>query len=792
MTRSNKFLTPIFLNVLVCLGYFSNHLTAQERFVHKREQQRPPYAQWISSTETNGNEYAVLLFRKDFELNDIADSFQINISADNRYDLYVNGVFVHRGPAFGSLERWYYDTFDISEYLQKGKNTLAVKVWNFGQYNAQRQQSVHTAFVLQAQDPKYAGLLNTDADWKVTRDTSYNPIVLSNQEIGGGYIAYPSDSVGLKGQIPYWYRPDFNTQSWKNAISLGYGNEAGLNSWKTTEWNLTPRTIPIFPDSTDNSFQIRKTDGIKTESLHNLQIPAFSEVEILLDHKVLTMGYPLLMVSGGKEGTVQLRYQESLFHSEDGSKGNRNQIENKQMKGLYDSFSLTGADSVSYTPLSLRTFRYVQLRFKSGRQPIVLHDFYNRYSAFPFIKTGSFKANDPSLTNILDTSWRTARLCAHETYMDCPYYEQLQYIGDTRIQALISLYQTKNDELVTNAIRQFKDSFTSIGLTQSRYPSDVEQIIPPFSLLYILMLHDYYLLRDDATFIAENIQIVPLILHWFIQYLDSSYLITDIPYWNHTDGGAEGFEIGEPPFLNERPNAQLALLLAHSIDAFLEMSETTSLNVKTVYFKELSKNIKQQVYQLCFDTDRGLVAESPQKEVFTEHTNALAVLADVPGINAEAVVTSMHTDTLIIRATTYHKFYTFKAFAKAGKGHLILDMLAPWQKALSLGLTTFPEHGTESRSDCHAWSAHLLYDLPALVAGIQPQEKGFLKVSIRPQDQSLSKYSTTVQHPNGTLKMVKQNPTTYEIVLPEKLFGTFQLGEKHIDLKPGTNQIKLK
>ncbi|WP_372490084.1 hypothetical protein [Chitinophaga sedimenti] len=30
--------------------------------------------------------------------------------------------------------------------------------------------------------------------------------------------------------------------------------------------------------------------------------------------------------------------------------------------------------------------------------------------------------------------WRTSRLCAYETYMDCPYYEQLQYIGDTRIR----------------------------------------------------------------------------------------------------------------------------------------------------------------------------------------------------------------------------------------------------------------------------------------------------------------------------------------------------------------------
>ncbi len=49
---------------------------------------------------------------------------------------------------------------------------------------------------------------------------------------------------------------------------------------------------------------------------------------------------------------------------------------------------------------------------------------------------------DEEVQRILNTGWRTARLCAHETYMDCPFYEQLQYGGDARIQMLVSLYTT--------------------------------------------------------------------------------------------------------------------------------------------------------------------------------------------------------------------------------------------------------------------------------------------------------------------------------------------------------------
>ena len=72
---------------------------------------------------------------------------------------------------------------------------------------------------------------------------------------------------------------------------------------------------------------------------------------------------------------------------------------------------------------------------------------------------------------MLEIGWRTARLCANETYMDCPYYEQLQYFGDTRIQAMITLYNTHDAYMVKNAIEQGRQSVVADGITMSRYPS---------------------------------------------------------------------------------------------------------------------------------------------------------------------------------------------------------------------------------------------------------------------------------------------------------------------------------
>ena len=71
--------------------------------------------------------------------------------------------------------------------------------------------------------------------------------------------------------------------------------------------------------------------------------------------------------------------------------------------------------------------------------------------------------NDAELDKIWEISWRTARLDAHETYMDTPYYEQLQYVGDTRIQALISYTVAGDDRLARQALEAFDESRSSGG-----------------------------------------------------------------------------------------------------------------------------------------------------------------------------------------------------------------------------------------------------------------------------------------------------------------------------------------
>src|SRR6201999_4549171 len=129
-----------------------------------------------------------------------------------------------------------------------------------------------------------------------------------------------------------------------------------------------------------------------------------------------------------------------------------------------------------------RTYRYIRLIVHTQSEPLTIDDLYGTFTGYPFKRTAVFNTDNTEIKQILDIGWRTARLNAWETYTDCPYYEQLQYIGDTRIQAVITYYNSADNRLPRNAIELMDHSRLTDGVTLSRYPSRSTQIISPFSL----------------------------------------------------------------------------------------------------------------------------------------------------------------------------------------------------------------------------------------------------------------------------------------------------------------------
>ncbi len=753
------------------------------------------FAEWIAPENETG--MGVYYFRKKLVLEVAPDQFIIHVSADNRYRLFVNGAPVSWGPAVGDLLSWNYETIDIASFLKTGKNILAAQVWNMGPLRGARQITHKTAFILQG-ETGMEQVANSNHSWLVKKDEGYHWIPITSEIAGGGYIAGGSDSLDGGLHSWEWNLISFDDSDWKAAKESGKGNHSGLDTWKGTPWLLQARTIPLMEQTPENipgllyahgtDYPIDGYDG----SL-DLNIPSNTHVELLLDNHVLTMGFPQLSVSGGGGSRIKIQYQEALFDG-DGNKGNRNEWQGKEMKGYYDVFMPDGDDRM-FEPLWIRVFRYVKITIDTKQESLRIYDFHNLFTAYPLVQKASFQSDDESLGEIWNVSWRTARLCALETYMDCPYYEQLQYIGDTRIQALLSMYIAGEDRLAKSAINQFYNSMQPMGLTQSRYPADGTQIIPPFSLLFIGMVHDYHMLRDDPEFIRQYIPGIRFILDWFINKIDESGMLGPLPYWNHIDGGTK-FMNGSPPGISGGGSAHMTILLAYAIDRAVEIFEMYEYKCDADHLRMISSSLKENTLKHCFDKQKGLIAETPSKKVFSQHTNSFAILTNMLDEETErAVARKVMDDPELIQATLYFNFYIFQALKKAGLGGEIVRLMDKWTNFLDYGFTTFPEHGIESRSDCHAWSAHPMYDFLNITCGIGPAAPGFKKVMIRPQPGRLLEMRGVVPHPSGEISVTMNRDTKGTahciIELPEGLDGTFIYGNNAWDITGGKSEFNV-
>lgn len=749
-------------------------------------------AAWITHPSESVLDYGVFHFRKSFELRDKPEEFIIHISADNRYRLFVNANPVCFGPERGDPVHWFFESVDIAPFLNKGKNTLAVLVWNAGEFRPWAQISIKTGLIVQG-NGQLEEIVNTNESWKVVKNQAYSPAPAGSGETAGQFIVVgPCDKVRADLYPWGWETRDFNDRNWLTPRILDVGHPYGVGT--DINWVLTPRRIPFLELTEQRFASVRLSENCSIpdgflEGKSTLSIPPKQKVKILFDQGVLTTGYPRFYISGGKGASVKLSYAESLFDS-NGQKGNRNIVEGKKFIGYADYYLPDGSANRLFRPLWFRTWRYLQAEIETGDNALEINDFRSDFAAYPLTEAGSFDSDNKLLKKIWETGWRTARLCANETYYDCPYYEQLQYIGDTRIQALISLYVSGDDRLVRNALMQFDESRIYEGITHSRFPTSLSQFIPPFSLYWVDMVNDYWMLRDDPEFIRQFLQGIGQVLQWYSKYIDKkTRILGPVPYWNFVDWAKEWPWTDEkrvggvPAGGQEGGSSILSMQLAYALDKATELYSYFGYEIRAEVYRSQAAELKKAVYSSCWDSSRGYLADTPEKRQFSMHAQIFAVLTNtIPEGSQREFTEKFMNDGSLIQPTMYFRAYLAQALKKTGLADKYSETLGLWEEMLKKGLTTFAENPDPARSDCHAWSASPNYDLLATVAGIRPGEPGFKSVVIEPALGKLQYIKGKFPHPSGLilfdLKREGFNGLKGEIMLPEGLAGTFKWNGK--------------
>lgn len=753
-------------------------------------------ASWIDVPGSSPQDYGVYFFRRVIALNNKPDHFVVHVSGDNRYQLLVNGRRVSWGPARSDLTHWRYETVDIAGELHSGENVLAAVVWNDGPRRAVAQISNQTAFLLEADKPENVEV-NTNGSWKCLTSRAYSPQFLPPDQSTGYYALGPNERLDASAYPWGWQQPGFDDSAWQNARVIGHAADRDSRD-APNRWMLVAREIPLEELAPESPFRVRTATGVELNGpFQSATIPAHTAATILLDQQHMTTAYPELTVSGGAGAEVNLHYAETLYLDKQ-LKGNRNDVDGRTFLGPHDTYIADGGAHRVYQPLYWRSYRYLRLEIHTQSQPLTIDSMRSIFTGYPFQRRAEFQAagsqQNDEIQSILNTGWRTARLCAHETYMDCPSYEQLQYGGDARIQMMISIYMTGDTRLMKNGILELNSSRTAEGATYSRAPSALQQYIPPFSLWWIGMVHDYWMYTPDPDFARDMLRGVRAILTFYADYQKENGSLVRMPWWNFVDW-AKPWPNGEPPADANGDSAaalDLQLLMAYRWAADLE----NALGNPALGQEDSARADKLHATILATDWDasRGLFADQPSHKTYSQQVNTLAVLAHVAtGPQARTIVEKMFVDSSLTQASIYFRAYTNAALREVGLGDRYLDVLGPWRVMLNQGLTTWAEwDGNDARSDCHAWGASPNFEVLRTVAGISSNAPGFKEVLVAPNLGPLPHVTAKMPHPNGTISVDLQSENDHlrgSVELPANTPGLFEWHRHRQKLHPGENRI---
>ncbi|MDP4119125.1 MAG: hypothetical protein Q8873_08045 [Bacillota bacterium] len=704
----------------------------------------------ITSPYAKFSENKVYIFKKSF-YGTKNGHCTINITADARYKLYIDNTLVAYGPQKGAERERYYDTVCLDEYLKNGLNEIVVEVMQLKALNdstdckhlisVNRSGAINLAVWGEYKDEKETIVLDTDETWLVAEETN-------RQLISGTHFIKANEHIYSK------WEPE-----WNNSIVIGKieTSENSPNMYgEIGDYYVMPRTI--------SPMQLRMRC-----------VNIVPEKPNVYDAYELTVGFVKVKFSG--KGKIKLIYAECFKEiKEDGTfkKGDRTDLNGDATTNCcYDVIECDGISE--WESFWTRTFRYITVETEGSAQVDYIYYIESCYPA----KIGVIYDFANEMDNRLwQISARTLQCCMQETYVDCPYYEQLQYAMDTYLQMIYTYQVSHDDRLARNAISLFRKSQRMGGFTTSRYPSIIPQIIPGFSLFYVFMVKEHYIRYGDINLVKENLRSIQRVLDVFENNRDG--LVQQSNYWNFVDW-ADGWERGVPDVEKDEPIAIYSLMYAYALKQTAYLLEVLDMDGDVYNIR--AQEIIDEVNKTCYDAEKELYANGPNKKTFSQHMQVWAVLTDCADkIRGKEILKKSFT--LKVHSTFAFDYFLLRGLEKVEMYERRADILAPYYELINKHCTTIPETPFENtRSECHAWGAVVLYEFTARDLGVTWENNRYgSKIYIKPYTGSRKEAKGKVCTPFGDVFVEWKNNGKFmiELYTPEDVVKVITLPDGNI------------
>ena len=694
----------------------------------------------------------------------------MHISAMSRYRLYVNGKPMLSGPCKGDRYRHFYESMDVSEHLVIGKNLLAVKVVAYPPYEAQHENgdgqgpmfSFNSAAgpclavsgeIFNNKNQKLADVHTKEGTWMVSLDSAIKwetphmsfwmgvMEIVDAKHLPVGWensFAPKGDWTQVERRWPT--QPDMYGQIFpfpliKRPIPLMYEKEICF----TREMPIKANDLPAF------SFEGKKT----------ATIPANTKAVIELDAGGQTTSYVSINFNGGKGAEVNISYAE-CYSSKDNSnefkKGLRDDSLNYQFIGHGDKYFPAGEEAV-YTPFWFRTFRFIRIEVYTGDEALTIEKPVLTETGYPLGYITQFYSSNKDYEKIWEISKRTLQNCMHETYEDCPYYEQMQYTLDTRLQMLFTYALCGDTRMAKRTIEDYHASMLPDGMLQSRYPTQFPQVIPVFALHWIFMLCDYYEQTGDVSVMRRYRPTVDAVLDFYERHIGEQGLVEHMPYWQTIDWAIEwNKNAGTPNACYLGPSSIHNLEYAHGLQAAAKINRLTGRAECAKDYNAKAEAILSIIDNTCWNEKTGLFAEGPGFDEYSQHAQVFAVLTGLAkGDRAKGILTKALEQEGLVKCSFPRMFFFIRALEQVGMYDRVSVFFDVIKSFIRLNVTTIPETPFSPRSECHAWGAFALYEFPRMLLGVKQGAPGWKKIAIKPHFIGAKSCGGIVYTPKGNV-----------------------------------------
>jgi alpha-L-rhamnosidase len=637
-----------------------------------------------------------LLFRRSFDLPGQVKCAPARVTADGRYQLFVNGDRIGRGPARASPFSQRYDEYDFGPSLRPGRNAIAVLLRVYG---------IDTAFYEHVEsrwgpiigdgglwlDGEVCGEgwrepVGTDARWRCEVSEAWDRTTpLMN--VGLAHIEV-LDGRELAGD---WTNPEFDDAGWAAAQVLqagGGGPEAPLGG-------MVVRPFPVLKRSTlppqREAFQrpcallwakaAASTPDLPVErrayeevlsplvegfadqvdalvddgGVAHIRTAGAVDVCFTVDFGRILAGRPLIEVEAKGGEVIDLVCGESLpgeFDPKGASADAR--IVRHPMLGLDAHIAryVARPGAQVFETFEWDAARWLQVTIRNAPGGLEIRRLGLNRTGYPADPVGAFACSDPMLNDLWAICRDTLALCMHDAWIDCPGREQRQWIGDVAVEHLVgqAVFGQQVAPLTAEFLRKIAEAQQADGLPPPFAPGDHERfgrLIPDFALTWVLIARDHLDYSGDVATVREIFPSILKALAWFEPLRVPDGRIANLPYWHFQDWAAFGRD-GLSTVLNAQFAGALdaAAALATALDW---PSEAARLAAEAVRIRDALESHWDETRGLYVDTvDPETGAPRPR---VSQHANAAMILwGGVPATRAQSIADRI-CDEAVLRKT---------------------------------------------------------------------------------------------------------------------------------------------